>query len=66
MTDPVESKPTFFTPFKIGDIELKNRVIMSPMTRDRATPDLVPTDRDDPVSMLVYYEQRASAGNKHN
>lgn len=52
----------FFTPITIGSMELKNRVIMSPMTRDRSTMDLVPTDRDADVSMLVYYEQRASAG----
>ncbi|CAM9378166.1 unnamed protein product [Pylaiella littoralis] len=32
------------------------------MTRCRATLDLVPTDRDAEVSILVYYEQRASAG----
>lgn len=52
----------FSTPLTIGGMELKNRVIMSPMTRCRATADLVPTDRDAPVSSVVYYEQRASAG----
>eukprot|EP00752_Nemacystus_decipiens_P005867 g5301.t1 len=52
----------FSTPLTIGGMQLKNRVIMSPMTRCRATADLVPTDRDAPVSNLVYYEQRASAG----
>lgn len=52
----------FSTPLIIGGMELKNRVIMSPMTRCRATADLVPTDRDAAVSNLVYYEQRASAG----
>lgn len=57
------STPTFNTPLQLGGIELKNRVIMSPMTRDRTTLDLVPTtDRDAESSMLLYYEQRASAG----
>lgn len=53
---------TFSTPLKIGSMVLQNRVFMSPMTRDRSALDLVPTDRDADVSMLVYYEQRASAG----
>lgn len=26
-----------FTPFKVGDTELVNRVVMAPMTRSRAT-----------------------------
>ena len=51
---------TFSTPLNIKGMELRNRFIMSPMTRDRATVDLVPTDRDAEVSMLVYYEQRAT------
>lgn len=50
------------TPWQIGDTEIRNRFVLSPMTRCRATLDLVPTDRDAEVSMLVYYEQRASAG----
>lgn len=45
-----------FTPVRFGSVELKNRVIMAPMTRAR-TPSTVPTD-----SMRVYYSQRASAG----
>lgn len=28
--------PTLFDPLKVGDIELKNRIIMAPMTRSRA------------------------------
>lgn len=50
------------TPWQIGGTEIRNRFVMSPMTRCRATLDLVPTDRDAETSMLVYYEQRASAG----
>jgi N-ethylmaleimide reductase len=44
--------------YQIGDLKLKNRVIMSSLTRGRATnADLVPT----PL-MAKYYAQRASAG----
>lgn len=45
-----------FTPVRLGALELKNRVVMAPMTRAR-TPSTVPTD-----SMVKYYAQRASAG----
>jgi N-ethylmaleimide reductase len=44
--------------YQLGDLKLKNRVVMAPMTRGRATnPGLVPT----PL-MAEYYGQRASAG----
>lgn len=46
-----------FTPVRLGAIELANRVVMAPMTRDRAGPGDVPTDL-----MVEYYRQRASAG----
>lgn len=46
-----------FSPVNLGDIALANRVIMAPMTRDRAGPGDVPTDL-----MVEYYAQRASAG----
>lgn len=41
----------------LGNITLKNRVVMAPMTRNRATPghDVTPI-------MATYYAQRASAG----
>ena len=51
---------TFSTPLDIKGMKLRNRFIMAPLTRNRATMDLVPTDRDAEVSMLVYYEQRAT------
>ena len=45
-------------PLKLGDLDLRNRVIMSPLTRTRAgNAEHVPTDL-----MLEYYRQRASAG----
>ena len=46
-----------FSPVTLGDITLKNRIVMAPMTRDRAGPGDVPTD-----VMVEYYRQRASAG----
>ena len=47
-----------FSPFRMGDIELKNRIVMAPLTRNRATPGL-----DAPNDLNVeYYRQRASAG----
>ncbi|QCO20913.1 alkene reductase [Acinetobacter cumulans] len=47
----------FNTPLILGDLYLKNRVVMAPLTRSRATADRVPTDM-----MAQYYAQRASAG----
>jgi N-ethylmaleimide reductase len=45
-------------PYKIGDLTLRNRVVMASLTRGRATnPGLVPT----PL-MAQYYAQRATAG----
>ncbi len=46
-----------FTPVKLGALELRNRIIMAPMTRSRAGTDAVPTE-----VMVDYYRQRASAG----
>ena len=42
---------------KIGDIEVANRVVMAPMTRNRANTDGTPNS-----IMRDYYRQRASAG----
>lgn len=46
-----------FTPLQIGDLELPNRIIMSPLTRCRAGESRTPN-----ALMLEYYRQRASAG----
>ncbi|MET0929761.1 MAG: alkene reductase [Aeromicrobium sp.] len=46
-----------FTPWKLGRIELANRVVMAPMTRNRADVDGVL-----PASTADYYAQRAGAG----
>jgi N-ethylmaleimide reductase len=46
------------TPFKSAHLDLRNRVVMAPMTRSRAeNPGTVPNDL-----MAEYYGQRASAG----
>ena len=49
--------PGLFTPFKLGPNELENRVVMAPLTRNRAGPGNVPQDLN-----VRYYGQRASAG----
>ena len=48
---------TLFDPIHFGDIAAANRIVMAPLTRDRAGPNQVPT-----ALMVTYYEQRASAG----
>jgi N-ethylmaleimide reductase len=47
-----------FAPYRLGDLELPNRVVMAPLTRNRATPG---TDAPRELNAL-YYRQRASAG----
>lgn len=46
-----------FTPLQLGDLELKNRIVMAPMTRGRAGETRIPNDL-----MADYYLQRSSAG----
>ena len=46
-----------FSPYRLGDLELSNRLVMSPMTRSRAVEGNVP----NPLAP-TYYAQRASAG----
>ena len=48
---------SLFEPTRFGDITTANRIVMAPLTRDRAGPGQVPTPM-----MATYYEQRASAG----
>jgi N-ethylmaleimide reductase len=47
-----------FTPFRLGDLDLPNRVVMAPLTRNRATRG---TDAPHDLNAL-YYRQRAAAG----
>lgn len=46
-----------FSPANLGSIALKNRMVMAPLTRNRAGEGGVPHDLN-----VTYYEQRASAG----
>lgn len=48
---------TLFTPITIGAHTLNNRVLMAPLTRNRADDDGVPSELS-----VEYYRQRASAG----
>jgi len=49
--------PTLFDPVRIGDWNLPNRIVMSPLTRSRAGAERIPN-----ALMAGYYAQRASAG----
>ncbi len=50
--------PLLQQPYQLGDLQLRNRIVMAPLTRTRATlPEQVPNNL-----MLEYYRQRASAG----
>jgi N-ethylmaleimide reductase len=46
-----------FSPVKLGSMQLSNRIVMAPLTRNRAGEHGVP----QPLN-VTYYEQRASAG----
>ena len=48
---------SFFQPYSMGNLHLKNRIVMAPMTRGRAGSARVPNDL-----MAEYYYQRSSAG----
>jgi N-ethylmaleimide reductase len=46
-----------FSPYTLGPLTLPNRVVMAPMTRNRAGPGNAPVEMN-----ATYYAQRASAG----
>jgi len=48
---------SLFSPIKVGDIILPNRIVMAPLTRCRASTGRVPN-----ALMAEYYAQRADAG----
>ena len=48
---------TLFDPLKVGALTLKNRIIMAPLTRQRAGAERVPN-----ALMAQYYADRAAAG----
>ena len=54
---PTRSAQALFEPTQAGALKLANRIVMAPLTRNRAGPGLVP----GPFA-AEYYAQRASAG----
>jgi N-ethylmaleimide reductase len=48
---------SLFEPIKVGALELRNRLVMAPLTRARAGVERIPN-----ALMVEYYRQRASAG----
>ena len=48
--------PSLFDPLQIGELQLANRIVMAPLTRNRS-PNAVPQD-----IAVTYYAQRATAG----
>jgi N-ethylmaleimide reductase len=53
----MEEYMNLFTPMRLGDLELRNRVVLAPLTRRRADERAVPSP-----SAALYYAQRAGAG----
>ncbi|MGW2272674.1 alkene reductase [Streptomyces yangpuensis] len=51
------TQTTLFDPARLGGLELPSRLVMAPLTRNRADADGVPG-----ALMATYYAQRASAG----
>jgi len=51
------TQTTLFAPYQMGDITLANRIVMAPLTRNRAAAGLVPGPH-----AATYYAQRATAG----
>ena len=54
---PERDPRNLFLPYELGDLPLRNRTVMAPMTRSRAVAGNVP----HPLA-ATYYAQRASAG----
>jgi N-ethylmaleimide reductase len=57
MPEAQDSRIDLFTPIQVGPYTFPNRIVMAPMTRNRAGPGNVPRDLN-----VEYYRQRASAG----
>jgi N-ethylmaleimide reductase len=53
----MNSQTDLFTPVQVGPYTLPNRIVMAPLTRNRASAGNVPTAMN-----ATYYTQRASAG----
>jgi len=57
MASVTSEKNTLFSPILLGELALANRIIMAPLTRNRAAEGNVPQDMN-----VEYYRQRAGAG----
>lgn len=57
MSEPATPSHPLFQPTRLGAIEMRNRIVMAPLTRNRAAPGGVPS----PLAP-EYYGQRATAG----
>ena len=57
MSNTTEVTTGLFEPLMVGGVHLANRIVMAPMTRNRAGAGNVPTPM-----MVEYYRQRATAG----
>jgi N-ethylmaleimide reductase len=57
MNSTLASSIDVFSPYTLGALQLKNRMVMAPLTRSRAEADNVPSQM-----AATYYSQRASAG----
>ncbi|KAK9759674.1 hypothetical protein K7432_017063 [Basidiobolus ranarum] len=53
----MNAQKALFSPVKVGNNELKHRVVLAPLTRFRATLEAVPT-----ALQVEYYRQRSSDG----
>ena len=51
------TSPNLLSPYKLGDLSLKNRVVMPPLTRGRAVEQGIPNEL-----MAQYYSQRTGVG----
>jgi N-ethylmaleimide reductase len=57
MSTSATATADLFTPLQLGALTLPNRIVLAPLTRNRAGADNVPQALN-----ATYYEQRASAG----
>jgi N-ethylmaleimide reductase len=57
MSTNMTQRIDLFSPYTLGPLQLRNRMVMAPLTRSRAEADNVPSGM-----AITYYSQRASAG----
>src|SRR5438105_14692775 len=57
MRNKMNTSSKLFEPYRLGPITLPNRLVMAPLTRNRAVAGMVPS-----ALAVEYYGQRASAG----